>query len=247
MNEVKRCVLVTGAAGTIGRRVCQALIARGHSVRGFDRAPMPQLPDAVVGQITDRGAVERAMQAMDTLIHLAATTDEADFINDLLQPNVAGLYQVMDLARQLKLRRVVLASSVQVIRGIDLNARTKVTTQDVMPTNHYALTKLWAEQMGQMYHRQFGMSVIAARIGWVPHVRPQLQHTAHHQRLRELYLSHADTQQFFTRAVEAEPIDFALLYAVGPGIDGTTRIDLAPARDAIGFQPQHEWPHGFVD
>jgi nucleoside-diphosphate-sugar epimerase len=40
-------ILVTGSAGTVGRPVCDELGRRGHAVRGFDRAPTPELADAV--------------------------------------------------------------------------------------------------------------------------------------------------------------------------------------------------------
>ena len=44
-------VLVTGCAGTVGRPLCDELRRRGHVVRGFARAPTPDLADAVVADV----------------------------------------------------------------------------------------------------------------------------------------------------------------------------------------------------
>ncbi len=154
-------VLVTGASGAIGQPVCNELERRGHRVRGFDRSPPPAIGDFVLGDIEEHEAVDAACEGVDTLIHLAANPDDAPF-ETLLGPNVRGLFNVLDVARARKLRRVILASSVQVV-GVGRNE----ATAERLPTNHYALTKLWAEQMGEMYSRVYGLSVIAARIGWM--------------------------------------------------------------------------------
>ena len=81
-------VLVTGASGT---PVCRHLQERGHRVRGFSLEPHPDLEDSVVGDLSDFDAVRAAVAGVDTIIHLGAYPDEADFIDELLEPNVRGL------------------------------------------------------------------------------------------------------------------------------------------------------------
>src|SRR6516165_5363084 len=108
-------VLVTGSAGRIGRAVVAELKARGRPVRGFDLVPTPGLEDSHVGSITDSAAVQRAMQGVGSLIHLAATPDDDDFLTRLLPNNVLGCYHVLEAARLAGVRRVVLASSGQVV------------------------------------------------------------------------------------------------------------------------------------
>src|SRR5476651_2505033 len=80
-------VLVTGSAGRIGKAVVVELQARGRPVRGFDRVPTPGLADHVVGEITDRTALDRAMAGVTALVHLAATPDDVDdVLKDLFPP-----------------------------------------------------------------------------------------------------------------------------------------------------------------
>src|SRR4051812_43358381 len=76
-------VLVTGAAGRVGRVVAAAL-RENFSVRAFDRVPIPDDPAAHVGDLADRAAVERAIAGVETIVHLGACPSmEADFMRDL--------------------------------------------------------------------------------------------------------------------------------------------------------------------
>ena len=93
-------VLVTGSSGRIGRAVVAELSLRGHAVRGFDLTPTAGLADMVIGTLTDRGAVDRAMAGRDTLIHLAATPDDDDFLEKIVPNNIIGVYHVMESARE---------------------------------------------------------------------------------------------------------------------------------------------------
>src|SRR2546423_13177387 len=93
-------VLVTGSAGRVGRAAVRELQSRGHTVRGFDRVPTPGLSDCIVGDLTDAAAVRRATAAAGTVIHLAATPDDADFLSELVPNNVVGVYHVFEAARE---------------------------------------------------------------------------------------------------------------------------------------------------
>src|SRR6266513_3022600 len=104
-------VLVTGSAGRIGQAVVRELKARGHTVRGFDLTPTPGADESIVGSITEGPAVQRAAQGAATLIHLAATPDDDDFLTELLPNNLLGVYRVLEAAREAGVRRLVLASS----------------------------------------------------------------------------------------------------------------------------------------
>ncbi|MEZ4662340.1 MAG: NAD-dependent epimerase/dehydratase family protein [Caldilineaceae bacterium] len=76
-------VLVTGSTGAIGAPLCQHLVSRGHYVRGFARRPTPDLADYVEGDLNDRDKVRQAVEGMDTVVHLGAYPNPADFIDVL--------------------------------------------------------------------------------------------------------------------------------------------------------------------
>lgn len=260
-NSDSQHVLITGAAGAIGAVVARTLAPRGHAVRGFDLVAMPDIPDAIVGDLADRDAVERAMQGIDTLVHLGAYPNPADFIDVLLRPNVIGLYHTMDAAVKAGVKRIIVASSMQVVSGQRGPRDQVIGTEVRAPTNDYALTKLWAEDLGQMIARQHGIEVIAVRIGFFPRGVKEARAFIQNPGFRPTFLSHDDAGRFFTAAVESPwpaaddaggaaggdrneaGVPFLITYATGPGYRGEQPCDLSSAR-RLGYQPQDEFPAG---
>jgi nucleoside-diphosphate-sugar epimerase len=232
-------VLVTGSAGAVGQPVCRELAARGRSVRGLDRVPTPGVAEAVVADVTDAEAVRAACRDVDAVVHLAAKPDDAPF-GELVAPNVTGVFNVLSAAREARVRRVVLASTLQVIWDRPAGDRP-ARADEACPANHYALTKLWAEQMGEMYARCYDMSVVALRITWM------VRNAAEARKMRalrrfDIYVSQRDTARAFAAAVEAPAIRFAVAYVSGP--DGGAQYDLEPGRRLLGWEPRDRWPEG---
>lgn len=234
-------ILVTGSSGAIGQPACRELLARGHHVRGFDLTATPGVIDMVVGDVQDRNAVLQASAGIERVLHLGAVPDDADF--ELLNgPNVRGLFHVLDAARRQHVPRVILASSIQVVeRWWDCGRQRAASVSEASPINHYALTKVWAEQMGEMYARCHGLEVLAARIGFMVRDRCEAQRLIEQQQF-ELYLSRGDVARFCALAVEAAALSFAVVYAVGRG--GERLFDMRPARELLGFQARDRWPEG---
>ncbi|MEZ4711901.1 MAG: NAD(P)-dependent oxidoreductase [Caldilineaceae bacterium] len=238
-------VLVTGSTGAIGAPLCQHLLGRGHYVRGFARRPTPDLADYVEGDLNDRDKVRQAVEGMDTVVHLGAYPNPADFIDVLLQPNVVGLYHICEAAREFGVQRLVLASTLQTVTGHGRDRLIRVEDGPA-PVNFYALSKVWAEQMGDMYARCYNISVISVRIGWLP------RNPAEAKRLKEsgmgfnVFFSHDDSNRFHERCVESPnppPGQSVILFATSKPLT-FERLDLEPARRIIGYEPQDVWPEG---
>jgi len=232
-------ILITGSSGAVARAVCRELLARGHQLRGFDQRLTPGLIDMVVDNVENRTSVREAMRGIDTVVHLAAQPHDADFPL-LVGPNIVGLFNVLDAARQENANRVVLASSIQVIARRS-EGSLPASVSESSPGNHYGLTKLWAETMGEMYARRYGLSVLAVRIAWL--VRNQDEAMSMLRRPRpHLYLSSRDAGRFFALAIEAKGIEFAVVYAASKGAE--THFDMGPARRILGYEAQDYWPDG---
>jgi nucleoside-diphosphate-sugar epimerase len=236
-------VLVTGAAGRIGRAVCAELLARGHRVRGLDRVPSPGLRDAVVGDVANPDDLARAVAGMDTVVHLAATPDEADFLTSLLPNNVVGLYHVLEAARTARLARVVLVSSGQLYRGhagpLPITPATPTS-----PRNWYALTKVLTEAAGQVYAHAHGLGVVVVRPGWVPRDPAHAAELAASAHGKDSYLSPGDAGRGFAAAVEAKGLPRYTVVHVTSRPLGAPRYDLGPARALLGYEPRDQWPEG---
>lgn len=234
--------LVTGSAGRIGQAVVRELLARGHPVRGFDRVPTPGLTNSVVGSICDAGACELAMRDVHTLIHLAATPDDVeDVVGDLVPSNVVGVYRIFEAARKAGVKRLVLASSGQVVWGQRQTGPWPIGV-DVQPTPRYwyAAMKVFLEAAGRAFADKYGMSVLVVRLGWCP--RPgQEEEIATTDWAHDVYLSPGDAGRFFACVVESpRPIHFAVVYATSNPVRSCP-YDMEPARSLLGYVPQDRW------
>lgn len=240
-------VLVTGTTGAIGEPLGQHLRQRGHYVRGFARRPSPGLEDFIMGDLNDRNQVYRAVEGMDTIIHLGAYPNPADFMDVLLQPNVVGLYYICEAAKDLGVKRLVLASTLQTVSGHGYSAGRTIKIEDgPKPVNHYALTKVWGEIMGDMYARMHNLSVINVRIGWLPRNADEAKRLLESKFGADVFLSHADSNRFHERCVESEapaPGECVTLFATSKPLH-MERLDLEPARRIIGYEAQDVWPQG---
>ncbi len=171
MSQTK-AILVTGAAGRIGRAAVRELAGRGFRVRAFDVVSARGTDDVVVGSITDRETVRRAVQGIDVLIHLAATPDDDDFLEKLLPNNLVGAYHVLEEARLAGVRKMVLASSGQVVWWQRFTGPVPVKADaPPSPRGWYAATKLFQEAAGRAIAAQYGITVLAVRLGWCPRDR----------------------------------------------------------------------------
>jgi dTDP-L-rhamnose 4-epimerase len=119
-------VLITGGAGFIGTCLTRLALAQGKRVRIFDNLS-PQIhaagsyraPDGVEflhGDITDRADVERAVDGVDTIIHLAAETGTGQSMYEIeryYRVNVQGTALLFDVLANSShsVRNIVLASS----------------------------------------------------------------------------------------------------------------------------------------
>lgn len=245
--QAKR-VLVTGSAGSVGRSACRGLAEAGHFVRGFDRAPTPDdlgIAESVVGDITDAQALDKAAKGVDTIVHLAANPDEsAEFLTGLLEPNIVGLYRVCEAARIHKVRRLVITSTIMVVWEMPLTERVIGLEDGVAPTCHYALTKVYAEDMARMYAREHGLSTVAIRLGWLPRSQAQTDDLASKPQFHPIYLSVPDAARAYVCSVNSPTPaagEFAAMFITSRS-DGEIGVDLEPAKRWIGYEPRDRWP-----
>lgn len=255
-------ILVTGSAGRIGRAAVAGLTARGHHVIGFDVRPTPGLPaeQSVVAGLGDVDTLRRAVAGVSCIIHLAATPDDArfprgsapddgdNFISELVPNNLIGPYQVMEAARTLGVRRVILASTGQVVDGYLRDNQTPVPAVcPPRPRYLYACTKVFLEALGQVYSRQHEMNVLSVRLGWCPRDMGQVHEISQGELFQDVFLSPGDAGRFFAAAVEVEKLPpYAVVYATSRFLH-KLRYDLATSRELLGWEPREQWPTGSTE
>lgn len=173
MSEPTGTVLVTGAAGGIGRVVTRHLATRGWSVRALDRVRDAQAPAAVewlVGDLADRAVAATAVDGLDAVVHLAAIPSPWSDPDDVVYSgNVAATYALLDAAGRAGVRRAVIASSVAIYGLVWSEAEREAPevplseTSELRIADPYALSKQADEACAEMMHRRWGIDVLAYR------------------------------------------------------------------------------------
>ena len=190
----------------------------------------------------------RAVEGIDTVIHLAATPDDDDFLTQLAPNNLVGVYHVLESARLAGVRRLILASSGQVVWWQRQRGPWPIKADDPpTPRGWYAAAKVFLEAAGRMCAESHAMSVLAVRLGWVPRSREHVEELAAIDWAKNVYLSPGDAGRFFACAVEAPAdIRFAIVYATSQPLR-TSMYDLDSAKTLLGFEPRDRWPQGIED
>lgn len=161
-------ILVTGAAGFVGRILCDALAARGRNPRRAVRTPDPACPDAVaVGDIGSGSGWHAALEGVRDVVHLAARTHvlretAPDALAEYRRVNVAGTERVARAAAARGVRRLVFASSVKV-NGESTGARPYTEDDAPRPEDPYGISKWEAEQALARVASETGLEVVVLR------------------------------------------------------------------------------------
>ena len=108
-------VLVTGAAGYIGREMVASLVASGRPVRALVHHSSGQPPEGVEhvqGDVTDAGSLRAAAEGCDAIVHLVAILDGSDAEFEAI--NTGGAVNAVAAARANGIRRLVHMSALGV-------------------------------------------------------------------------------------------------------------------------------------
>lgn len=176
-------VLVTGADGTIGRPVVEALLTAGISVTALSAAwSAPSQADRVfTGDAADESLVRRALKDADAVVHLAAIPHPGlGTAREVFVGNTSATFTVLNLAGEAGVRRAVIASSINAF-GVPFNRHDLTPAyyplDELSPVAHddaYSLSKWVDEQTGAWAHSRWGITVIALRFPLVRNL-PELR------------------------------------------------------------------------
>ncbi|HZC05059.1 MAG TPA: SDR family oxidoreductase [Ktedonobacterales bacterium] len=169
----KGLCLVTGGAGFIGSHLVDGLLAAGYPVRVLDdlstgdEANLAHLRGTLKilrGDLRDSDAVRAAMSGVEVVFHLAAISSVQRSIVDPVEAidvNVRGAMQVLQVAQESGVRRVVIASSAAVYG--DSEALPLKESAAPNPLSPYAVHKLACEHLCKVFSRMYGLETVALR------------------------------------------------------------------------------------
>ena len=230
-------VALSGAGGNVGRILREELPKRGIDLRsagGFKPLlPLRASEDVMHGDLRDPAVVDRLLDGVDVLIHMAGTSVERP-LSEIIENNLVALHQVYEGARRHGVRRVVFASSNHAFGMYGVDDKLKLDAE-FRPDCFYGLSKVWGEAMARMYWDKHGIEGISLRIGTAMGRPPE------NERQLSTWLGTEDLVQLVLRCIEARNVGYAAVWSVS----NNTRAyyDLADG-NAIGYRPTQnaeEW------
>ena len=161
-------VLVTGSSGQLGAAI-SGLLKPEHEVCGLDVVPGPETTH--LGDLADRALLRALVGRVEVVIHtaslharhLATATKEA-----FIATNVAGTQNLLSAAAASPIARFVYTSSTSVYSDALLPTDRAVWVTENLtpqPRDIYDVTKLAAEGLCQLFHRETGTTTRCLRVG----------------------------------------------------------------------------------
>jgi len=166
-------IVVTGARGLLGAptaRYCQDM---GADVLSSDVAGRPGPNDYTPylnAELTDLGQVYNVLHGADAVIHLAAIASQRVFPSaKTFFNNVGATWNILEASARLGIKRVVIASSLQVNHTV--TPRTPIhyeyfpidEAHPVSPQEDYSLSKYVGETLADGFAHHWGLTVVSLR------------------------------------------------------------------------------------
>ncbi|MBS7807854.1 NAD(P)-dependent oxidoreductase [Variovorax sp. PCZ-1] len=227
-SKVKR-LLLTGAAGGLGRVLRESLMPFAQSMRLSDLKELDALKaheESVVCDLADKAAVDELVKGCDAIVHMGGLSTEHSF-EQILEANIKGVFHLYEGARRHGVKRIVFASSNHVIgfhkqgEVIDANCAKR-------PDGYYGLSKSFGEDLSRFYFDRYGIETACLRIG---SSFPE----AKDRRMLITWLSYRDLTELIRCCLFAPKLGHAIVYGASDNRDKWWDNSQAAH---LGFKPQ---------
>ena len=154
-------VLITGGAGFIPSHIVDRLLQDGHNVTAID---LWQGEDSLIhnekqnfkfvkGDILNDDLLESVFEGQDFVIHMASILGTSETITTfdvekVCNVNIIGTIKILKASKKFNVKRVMIP-----------------TTPDVPWVNPYKITKLAVEKLCQLFSKEYGLEVVALKLG----------------------------------------------------------------------------------
>jgi uronate dehydrogenase len=222
-------ILLTGAAGGLGKVLRGRLAEFAQALRVSDREPLEgakEHEEIVQCDLADKAAVHSLVEGVDAIAHFGGISVEAKF-DPILQSNIVGVYNLYEAARKHGVKRVVFASSNHVTGFYRQDQRIGLD-DPVRPDTLYGVSKCFGENLSRYYFDRYGIETVCLRIGSsFPVVKDR--------RMMHTYLSYDDLVELVRRALFIPNVGHTVIY----GVSGNAGVWWDNSKAAhLGFKPR---------
>lgn len=227
-------ILLTGSSGRIGMSLRSSLPALGWTLRCLDRVPAepaaastgPSDPDEIVADLGDLAALDRAMDGVEAVVHLAGRPTEAPW-PAVRNSNIEGMYQLFEAARRAGVPRIVYASSNHAVGFTPRGTAELPADTPARPDTLYGVSKVFGEALSRYYVERYGMRVACLRIGTFAEEPPD-------DRALATWLSPGDCARLVDACLRSPELTFAQVWGIS---NNRRRWWSLAAGQALGYHP----------
>jgi len=211
-------ILVTGSSGTIGTRLCEVLMEKGHDVTGVDRKPnqwQEKVNDiTVVADLCEKANVSRLPTNIDLVIHLAANARVYELVEhpERAEENMSSTFNVLEYARGNKIPRFIFASSREVYGNIHADLYSEDMARIEECESPYTASKIAGEALVESYRRCYGLKTVMFRFSNVYGAYDDSE------RVVPLFIRQARANETMTIFGETKKLDFTYIDDTVQGI-----------------------------
>ncbi len=201
-------LLITGAAGNLGRVLREGLAPLATTIRLTDRADMGQAgpnEEIMPCELGDLDGIMKVVEGCDGIVHFGAAPVERPW-EEILESSIKGGYNVYEAARRHGIKRVVYASSIHAVGYVRREEGADTHTEH-RPDTLYGVSKCFVEDLAKMYFHKFGIESALLRINSCFPEPADRRHLA-------TWLSFDDLVQLVTRCLTAERIGHTVVYGI---------------------------------
>ena len=224
-----RRLLLTGAAGNLGRELRPRLAAYCHTLRISHRSAIDDVrpgEEMVIASLENKAQMHALLDGVDAVVHMGGVSTEQTW-EAILAGNIVGMVNLYEAARAHAVKRIVFASSNHAT-GFYRQDEVVSPRDPVRPDGFYGLSKAFGENLAQLYWDKHGIETASLRIGSA-FAEPK------DRRMLATWMSFDDTERLIVAALTAPVVGHTIIY--GMSDNATTWWDNTSARH-IGYRPQ---------
>ncbi len=222
-------LLITGAAGNLGKVLREGLAPLATTLRLTDRNNMGSAADneeIIEAELGDFDAMLKIVEGCDAVVHFGAAPLERPW-EEILDSSIKGGYNIYEAARRHGIKRIVYASSIHAVGYIRREEGADTDTPH-RPDSLYGVSKCFVEDLALMYFHKFGIESACLRINSCFPEPADRRHLS-------TWMSFKDLVQLVERCLLAERIGHSVIYGIS---DNRERFFSNDKVRHIGYLPK---------
>lgn len=201
-------ILITGAAGNLGKILREGLAPLATSIRLTDRGNIGEAAaheEIMPCELGDFDGVMKVVEGCDAIVHFGAAPVERPWA-EVLESSIVGGYNVYEAARQHGVKRIIYASSIHSV-GYERRENGADTDTAHNPDTLYGVSKCFVEDLAKLYFNKWGIESACLRINSCFPKPVDRRHMA-------TWLSFDDLVHLVERCLVSERIAHTVVYGI---------------------------------